>query len=59
VLGVGFTALSFSDRAILTLKSLSSYSIIEDGQSITSSYTSGYLLIVPDYKTIYQYRSGI
>jgi hypothetical protein len=42
MLGVGLTALSFP---LLDILGLSSYSVIEDDQSITLGYTAGYLLI--------------
>jgi hypothetical protein len=42
ILDIGLTALSFPPGAILYLIGLSSYSIIEDGQSITLGYILEY-----------------
>jgi hypothetical protein len=44
-LGAGLVALSFPEGAMIYLPGLSSYSVIEDGQSVTLGYTAGYLPI--------------
>jgi hypothetical protein len=52
ILRVGLAALSLP---LLDIPSLSSYSIIEDSQSITLGYTVGYLLIGLESIRLYTY----